>query len=60
MADKVSLCNDCGVAQKDGTPCGIMLTKDVVEVCSRYEKDANKHKALVDKQGSKKEAKEVK
>ena len=62
MAEKVSLCDDCCVVQKDGTPCGIMFNKDVVENCSRREKTVNKHKTLADKYGpgAKKDAKEVK
>lgn len=66
MGSIVSLCDDCCATQKDGIPCGMMFAKDVVEHCSRREKDANKHKALVDKYGpnakkeEKKEVKEVK
>ena len=63
MAEKISLCDDCYIAQKDGTPCGIMFTKDIVENCSLYNKNANKHKALADKYGpgaKKEEKKEVK
>ncbi len=62
MAEKISLCDDCYVVQKDGTPCGIMFEKDVVESCSLHSKNASKHKTLADKYGPgvKKDAKEVK
>ena len=62
MAEKTSLCDDCCVAQKNGEPCGIMFSKDVVGSCSLYSKNDSKHKALADKYGPgvKKDAKEVK
>lgn len=62
MADKESLCEDCCVAQKEGTPCGVMFSKDVVENCSRRVKSVSKHKTLADKYGpgTRRNAKEVK
>ena len=45
------LCDDCGVANDDGTPCGLMFTKDQIERCSRYEKDEKRHAKLADKFG---------
>lgn len=62
MEDKISLCKDCCVVQKNGEPCGIMFNKDVVDNCSARVKSANKHKTLADKYGpgAKKDAKEVK
>ena len=59
---KESLCLDCCAVQDDGIPCGIMFSKDVVEVCTRKEKSVNKHKTLADKYGpgAKKDVKEAK
>lgn len=46
------LCDDCGVTNDDKTPCQLMFGKDVIDVCTRYEKNPKVHETLAKKAAS--------